>query len=147
MTTESRPPFDEELLTGYLDNSLSHRDTQRVRLHLEDSPSSRQFLAELQTLRQAALTTRFVEPEEESWPELPQTRASWVTRTSGWMLLIVWLLVTSGISLWRYFQRTDDPLEIFLTLGLPGAFLLLFLSVLFDRIKDLKTDRYRGVHR
>jgi anti-sigma factor RsiW len=147
MTIECRRPFDEELLTGYLDDSLPQAQAQRVRLHLEDCPSCRQFFAELKTLRQAALATRFVEPEEEGWPELPQTRASWLSRTSGWTLLIVWLLVTGGISLWRYFQSTDDPLEIFLTLGLPGAFLLLFLSVLLDRIKDLKTDRYRGVHR
>ena len=147
MDNDCKRPFDEALLTGYLDDALPQAQAQRVRLHLEECDSCRKFYDELSTLRQAALTTRFAEPEDEAWPELPQTRPSWFGRFAGWSLLIVWLVVTVSVSLWRYLQAAEDPLEVFMTLGLPGAIFLLFLSVLFDRLQDLKTDRYRGVHR
>ena len=56
-------------------------------------------------------------------------------------------VVITVYALWRFFADTGDPLEIFLVLGLPGGFVLLFLSVLIDRLRELKTDRYRGVQR
>lgn len=139
--------FDEELLSGYLDGTLSHRDLQRVRLYLESDPESRRVYEELRALRQTALSTRFLPPAAEEWPELPKTPGSRLSRNVGWMLLISWLLVIGGVSLWRFLARTNDPFEIFLVLGLPGAFALLFLSVLLDRLRSLKTDRYRDVHR
>ena len=147
MATECERSFDEELLTGYLDHALPQAQAQRVRLHLEDCRPCRTFYEELRTLRQAALTTHFASPDEEEWPELPKTRGSRLSRASGWWLMAIWLVVTGSISLWHYFEENHDPLEIFITFGLPGAFLLLFLSVLLDRLRDLKTDRYRGVHR
>ena len=140
-------PFDEELLSGYLDGSLSHRDTQRVRILLEEDPDSRRMLDEMRLLRDAALSTRFAPPSETDWPELPQTRTSWFGRTLGWVLLCSWLAVVTGVALWRFLSQAGDPLEVFLVLGLPGAFVLLFASVLLDRLKGLKNDRYRGVQR
>ena len=56
-------------------------------------------------------------------------------------------MVVTGLAAWRFITQAGDPLEIFLALGLPGGLLLLFVSVLMDRLRDLKTDRYRGVHR
>ncbi|MCG8455435.1 MAG: zf-HC2 domain-containing protein [Holophagales bacterium] len=139
--------FDEELLSGYLDGTLSQREAQRARLHLEENAESRRLFAEMRALRQSALETRFSPPEDRDWPELPKTRSSRLSRSLGWLLLVVWLVVVSGLALWRFLSQTGDPLEIFLVLGLPGAFVLLFLSVLLDRLKDLTTDRYRDVHR
>lgn len=147
MATECARSFDEALLTGYLDHALPQAQARDVRLHLEDCPSCRKFYLELTTMRQAALSTRFATPNDKAWPELPQSRASWLSRSTGWWLLVTWLLVTGGVSLWHYFQESHDPLEIFITFGMPGAFFLLFASVLLDRLRDLKTDRYRGVHR
>ena len=146
-TVAHSSPIDEELLSGYLDGQLSHRDMQRVRLHLEQDADSRRLLFEMRALRETALATSFEAPADEDWPELPRTRASRWTRSVGWLLLIAWLIVVTGLSLWRFLSSTGDPLEIFLVLGLPGAFVLLFASVLFDRLKTLSADRYRDVHR
>ncbi len=139
--------FDEELLSGYLDGSLSHRDMQKVRLRLETDDASQRIYRELKALRESALATRFMAPEENDWPELPKTTVSRFSRSLGWLLLCSWLIVVSALSLWRFLSQTGDPLEIFIVLGLPGSFVLLFLSVLIDRMRNLKTDPYRDVHR
>ena len=93
------------------------------------------------------MTTRFEAPDDDEWPELPQTRPSLFSRSLGWTVLVAWLLVVTVLALWRFLSQNDNPLEVFLVLGLPGGLLLLFFSVLLDRLRALKTDRYRGVHR
>ena len=145
---QSSPPFDEELLSGFLDGTLPHRDMQRVRILLEDHPEHRQLLREMRILRETALATRFVPPGDDAWPELPKTRPSRISRTLGWIVLCSWLIAVTGLALWKFLSQTGDPVEIFLVLGLPGAFALLFCSVLIDRLKGLRDDRYhRDVHR
>ena len=139
--------FDEELISGYLDGALPQMEAQRVRLHIEDCGACRSLLNELGTLRETAMSTRFQAPNDDEWPELPKTRTGRLSRSVGWVVFITWLLVTSGLALWRFLTSSGDPLEIFLVLGLPGAILLLFVSVLLDRLRELKTDRYTGVHR
>ena len=141
------PPFDEELLSGFLDGTLSHRETQRVRLLIESNEEARRVYREMQAIRETALATRFLPPDDESWPELPATRISRASRSLGWILICTWLTVVTALSLWRFLSQTGDPLEIFLVLGLPGGFVLLFISVLLDRLRSLPTDRYRNVHR
>ena len=147
MSSSCTRSIDESLLSGYLDGALTQGETQRIRLHLEECASCRQQVEEMRTLREVALSTRFTAPPEDRWPELPKTRISRFSRFSGWLLVILWLVVVSGLALWRFLSNTGDPVEIFLVLGLPGGFVLLFASVLLDRLRDLKTDRYRGIHR
>ncbi len=139
--------FDEELISGYLDGALPQMDAQRVRLHVEECGSCKTLLGELETLRETARTTRFHAPGNDEWPELPKTRPARFSRGVGWVVLIAWLLAISGLALWRIVTESGDPWEIFLYLGLPGGVLLLFVSVLLDRLRELKTDRYTGVHR
>ncbi len=145
---QSSPSFDEELLSGFLDGTLPHRDMQRVRILLEENPEYRRLLKEMRLLRESALTTRFTPPADDVWPELPKTRGSLFSRTLGWILLSSWLTVVTAYALWTFVSRSGDPFEIFLVLGMPGAFVLLFISVLMDRLKEFGDDRYhRDVHR
>lgn len=140
-------PFAEELFSGYLDGSLPQQRAQHVRLHLEDCPRCNALYEEMKELREATLSTTFRVPPDDVWPELPTTPGSRWTRSLGWIVTLVWLIAVLIIALWRFASQAGDPLEIFLVLGLPGGFALLFLSVALDRFRDLKTDRYRGVKR
>ncbi len=148
MTTKTcERPFDEQLVSGYLDGALPQATAQRVRLHLEDCGECRRLHREIGALRQTAITTRFAVPEDDEWPELPRTRPSWWSLSAGWTVVVAWAVVIVVVALWRFLSAAGDPLEVFLVLGLPGGLLLLFLSALFDRLRDMKTDRYRGVQR
>ncbi len=139
--------FDEALLSGYLDRALPQAESQKIRIHLEDCGECRTLYEELRTLREAAMSTPFKVPDDDDWPELPKTRSSRFSRSFGWMMLVSWLVVITALTLWRILSQASDALEIFLILGLPGGLLLLFCSVLLDRLHDLKSDRYRGVQR
>ncbi len=147
MTRTCERAFDETLLSGYLDHALNQAEAQRIRIHLEDCAECRRLYEELKTLREAARTTTFKEPRESRWPELPKTPLSRFSRSFGWLLLVSWIVVLSGLALYRFLSHATDPLEVFLVLGLPGGFVLLFLSVLLDRLRDFKSDPYREVQR
>ncbi len=147
MSQRPRSPLTEEMLSGYLDGVLPQGDTQKIRIAIEDDDEVQALYRDLKAMREATGSTRFVEPEEDAWPEVPRTKASWFSRSLGWSLLTTWFAVVTIYSLWTFISQSGDPLEVFLVLGLPGGFVLLFISVLIDRLKDLKTDRYRGVRR
>lgn len=140
-------PIDETLLSGYLDGTLSQLDGQRVRLGLEADAELRRTFRQLRLLREAALATRFAAPDEIAWPELPQSLPSRYSRLAGWLLVVGWILLLAVVGLGELWSGHHGWLEIVLFLALPGGLVLLFFSVLLDRLKSLKTDRYCGVER
>lgn len=147
MMQACRPGFDQALLSGYVDGELTQADGQSVRLHLEDCSVCRSLLEELQEIRQVTTTTPFPAPRDEEWRESPRTRASGTLRRLGWFLVIVWMLAAGGLAIESFATSTESGLEKLLVLILIGGPLLLFMSVLLDRLKALKTDRYRGVEK
>lgn len=147
MTILCAKGFPEELLSGYLDHELTQSDEQRVRLHLEDCPSCRTVLEDLQTLREVAMTTDFSEPDPTEWGELPRGRASATFRSLGWILLVIWVVATAGYAAWELVTGPEKLAVKLLTFGGVSGLGLLLLSVLIDRIRTARTDRYTGVER
>ena len=96
--------FGDELLTGYVDQSLTQSDEQRVRIHLEDCETCRRAVAELLALRELTMTSTFRVPDDVQWDETPKNRASWAALSLGWILIIavvtVWAVVADAN---RYF--------------------------------------------
>ena len=145
MTQACRPGFDEALLSGYVDSELTQADGQRVRLHLEDCEQCRFLVEDLLSMREAAMTTPFPAPNDEEWQEEPRTVASHWLRRFGWLLVIVWALGAGALAVESFATSDATWHEKLLVLILIGGPVLLFLSVLIDRFKARKTDRYRGV--
>ena len=139
--------FGDELLTGYVDRSLTQSDDQRVRIHLEDCETCRRAVAELLALRELTMTSTFKVPDDGQWDETPKNRASWAALSLGWILIIavvtVWAVVAYGM-----FLLSPAPLIVkLLSLGGVAGVALVFGSALIDRLSVLKTDRYRGVRK
>jgi anti-sigma factor RsiW len=139
--------FPEELLSGFLDHELTQADEQRVRLHLEGCPRCRGLLGELKTIREVAMTTKFDEPGPAEWGELPRGRASAAFRSLGWTVAIVWLAATAGYALWQLATSPEGMAERLLAFGGIAGVALLFVSVVIDRVRARRTDRYEGVQR
>jgi len=145
MTDRCPTGFDETLLSGHLDRELTQAENQRTRLHLEDCPECRALLADLTRVRQASRATPFRPPPDDGWDERPRTPASFLARRVGWTLVVAWLAAIAAFALWQLATAPEDvwfKLAVFSVIAGP---VLLFLSVLFDRLRALRTDRYRRV--
>jgi len=147
MTDPCPTAFDQSLISGYLDHELRQGDEQRVRLHLEDCGCCRAVHDELLTLREAAMTTRFTEPDDTQWDERPRGGASLSAFGLGWLMAIIWFIGLSAYALWQLWQETGNLVERLFVFGGLSAFALIFVSVLIDRIQSARDDPYREVKR
>lgn len=136
-------PFDEALLSGYVDGMLTQSERQRVELELARSESARRTLEQLQAIRNAARGSRFKVPEDRSWDERPRTRVSAWGRSLGWITVSAWALGLVALGIIELLHR--GGLGGTLMLGGVAGVALLFGSVLADRLRDLPNDRYRRV--
>ena len=139
--------FDETLISGHLDGELTQAAEQRVRVHLEDCDHCRTMLGELRTLRKTTMSTEFHQPDDSQWDERPQSGMSLVTRGAGWILAIVWAVLIAGYGLWQFWQGSANLVERVLVFGGLSALVLLFTSVLLDRLRAARTDPYREVEK
>jgi predicted anti-sigma-YlaC factor YlaD len=145
MTDRCPTQYDQTLLSGHLDRELTQGEGQRVRLHLEDCAACREELADLARLRQATRTTPFRPPEDDGWDERPRGLSSLLTRRLGWTMVLAWAAVILVFAVWQLATAPED-LGVKLLVASPTAgVVLLFLSVLLDRLRTYKTDRYRRV--
>lgn len=139
--------FDEALLSGYLDGELTQAEEQRVRIYLEDHPEARALFEEMRAMRETARETRFDVPDDLQWDERPRGPGSALSRGLGWLLVVVWLVGLSAFGLWEFFTSPENLLEKLVVVGGIAGFALLFVSILLDRLRDSKTDRYRRVQK
>ncbi len=142
-------PFDEAMLSAYLDDELTQEESQPVRLHLETCPSCREIYEQMKEVREATMTTPFSVSDDGQWNERPRSPLSRLMRTVGWALLLLWL---GGVSVLFLRELAADiggmPVqELLLIVGLFGGGLLIFLSILMDRLGSYKSDRYRRVQK
>lgn len=136
-------PFDESLLSGYVDGVLTQADRQRVEIEVSRSPAARAMLDQLQSIRAVARSTRFRIPEDRSWDERPRTRVSAWSRSVGWIVAGAWAIGIVALGVIELLNR--GGLTGTLMLGGLAGVALLFGSVLADRLRDLPHDRYRRV--
>jgi anti-sigma factor RsiW len=145
MAEQSPHKFDETLISGYLDGELTQGDAQRVRLHLEDCETCRRLAGELGQLREVTMSTEFKVPDDSQWDETPSGGLSAVFRNFGWMILLAWFAGITGFALWQVATESENLWETLIGFSMFLGFGLVFLSVLLDRLKARKTDRYLGV--
>lgn len=139
--------FDETLVSGHLDGELTQAAAQKVRLHLEDCAHCRALLEDLKALREATMSTEFEPPNDDQWDERPRSTTSLLSRGAGWVMAVVWLVAVTGYGLWHFWQSTANLIERLLVFGGMTAVVLLFVSVVLDRISSARTDPYREVQK
>lgn len=139
--------FDEALISGHLDGELTQAAEQRVRLHLEDCEHCRTVLAELQALRATTMSTEFHQPDDSQWDERPRSGLSLLARRTGWVVAVVWAVFLAAYALWHFWQGSANLAERILVFGGLSALVLLFTSVLLDRLRAASNDPYREVEK
>jgi len=148
MTKTSRTESHvHELLSGYIDSELTQQDRQRVQLHCEECRECSEQLEELQALRGQIAKSTLSEISQDVWRETTSDVTARTSRGIGWLALIGGLLLAAGFAIYEFVKELDSmsPLSILIIGGIYGGLLLLFVSVLRQRLVERKTDRYKDV--
>ncbi len=139
--------FDGALLSGWLDGALTQADEQRVRIHLEDCATCRAHVEQMRQWREVTMSTEFHVPPDDQWSERPRSAASRLSLGTGWLVVIVWALALATYGAWELWTSDETAVEKVLVFGGWTGFGLLLVGVLLDRLKAMKTDRYREVQK
>lgn len=141
----------EVYLSGYLDGELPQQQRQEVEAMLESDPDMRELYGKLQKIKgevRNAGSMTIEMPTGEDWADVQSSLAGRASRRLGGLILSVWAVMVTLYGLyWYAFETQDSLLEKVVVFGLISGVGLLFFSVLSERIRESRTDRYKGVHR
>ena len=93
------------------------------------------------------MSTEFHKPDDSQWDERPKTGMSLIARGTGWIVAVIWAVFLTGYALWQFWQGSANLVERILVFGGLSALVLLFTSVLLDRLRASRTDPYREVEK
>ena len=136
----------DEMLSGYLDSELTQADRQRVELHLDSCSKCRDVYEELAGLRQAVGKMSFGEISREEWSKIMNDLPVRTSRGAGWLMYVAGFLIVCGYGLYEFLA--DDTVGALIKTGIAALVigtLLLFISVLRERLLARKTDKYKDV--
>ncbi len=140
----------EALISGYIDGELDADEQARLEALCASSPA---FKRELESMQHLAIGTdalfHFEDPPDEVWDTFLDNVYNRAERKTGWVIFVlgVVLLTIYGVYLFTM-EPWGSALEKML-IAIPSVGLVvLFISVLRNRMETIKTDRYtREVHR
>ncbi len=136
----------EVQISGLLDGELTQQETQRVQIHVEDCGHCRQVYQDLKALKAQVGQLDYPSADTQMLEDLESDLTAKFARRSGFLLLIIGFALAIGFGLFTFFTDPSVPLIVQLCYGLyiVGG-LALFISVLRQRLKTYKNDKYRKV--
>ncbi len=138
----------EVSLSGYIDDELPQQQRQMIAHHLETCERCRGLVEELREIRERTAKMELGHPTGGEWRSVEKNIFQSMSRRLGWIVVIVWTAVTTGYGLFQLAITPDEPLFAkILVFGFFLGFGLLFLSVLSERVRESRTDRYKGVEK
>ena len=131
------------LMSGYLDGELDADEQTRFLRYVEENPDFKRELEEMETLVGAASKMEAETLPDEVWDTFLENVYHRLERRTGWMLLILGAASLAGLAVYSFVVAPWASIEMKVLAALPvGGLLILFGSVLRERIFMLKTDKY-----
>ncbi len=136
-----------EMLSGFVDNELTQQDSQRVQVHINQCTQCTDELNDIRTLRNRIGTARLSDVQQDTWRETMNDITVKTSRGIGWLLVIGGVLLAGSVALIKGFADFSSlgTMEKLVVGGVYGGLLLLFVSVLRQRLIERKKDRYKDV--
>lgn len=139
----------EVLISGYIDCELTQQESQRVRIHIEECESCGKIYRELKQVKEKMGELSYPNTDLEMLEEMENDLLSNTGQWSAWILILVSAAIFTGIgliSLREFFTSPETPIMYRLaTGGIMLGGIILFLTVLRQRLKIYKNDRYKKV--
>ncbi len=136
-----------ELLSGYIDGELTQQERQRVQLHCESCDECQTGLEELTGLRERVGESKLSDVSQDVWRETMEDTPVKAARGLGWLLFVGGILIAVGVVVIEIISSESSMtlVEKLIVGGIYGGLLLLFISVLRQRLIERKSDRYKDV--
>lgn len=142
----SRCEFVSDKLSGYLDDELTQQQSQEIKVHLEACDSCNALFLELKNMGSSIKTMNTKDIEDEKLNEIMNDLTAVKGQGWGWLLFITGALLMIGYAFYGFINSIEMTTFEKVGFGLLGAGgLLLFLSVLRQRLVALKKDKYKDV--
>ncbi|MCK5664578.1 MAG: zf-HC2 domain-containing protein [Thiotrichaceae bacterium] len=137
----------ENLLSGYLDGELTQQESQQVRIHIESCESCKQLYAELRNQQKAIQSIHVDVGEEAALQKIMNDLGARQTQKWGWIFIIFASVLMILFSVSAFIISNDMSIfeKLMLSLFCIGG-MLLFGSVLRQRIIASKTDKYKDIN-
>ncbi|MBN1125314.1 MAG: zf-HC2 domain-containing protein, partial [Sedimentisphaerales bacterium] len=142
----------KDLLMGYLDGELSEGQKQELEKHLQTCSACREELESFRKLIAITDEVTLLEPEDKLWELYWGGIYNRIERSLGWMLFgiaAIALLIYGGFETVKALVK-DPTIGIILKIGICamiGGLVILFVSVLRERLFFWNHDRYKDVRR
>lgn len=140
------------LLMEYLDGELDREDATTVERHLATCSDCRREWDSMQKMKAITSKMQFTQPEEEVWKMYWDQVYNRLERGLGWIFVSIGAIILLGFGAFHFFQdfliNPEEPLVI--KIGVSTAVLgviILFVSVLRERLFIRKTDKYREIEK
>ncbi len=138
----------EELLSAYLDNEISTSDLIELENHLEKCDRCRNELDQYRKLKNSSSQIKLADPPGDSMEHYWVNISSRLSRGFGWIFFIAGSAILFVYAFYQF--AVDTTINAFFKIIIAAIVIglaMLFISVLIERLRDMKTDRYRGVQK
>ena len=135
--------YDEINVMRYSDGEMNELERETFEKHLETCDTCRDLLKELSALKGVTDTMKIAELPEVVWEKYWDGIYNQIERSVAWFLFILGSLILIGYSVYQLIK--DPGLYTITGLGVVCiiiGFLILFLSVLREKLAVNKVDRY-----
>lgn len=139
--TEDRDMY--ALISGYLDGELSLQDRAHVEQLMDENEAFRKEFEEMKKLVSAVSRLDVEHPPEEVWDTFLQGVYNRMERRVGWVLVIVGAAILAVLGVYWFIVDPWGSALLKLLVACPiVGLIVLFVSVLRERLLAAKTDRY-----
>ncbi len=129
-----------------IDDELEEEKIAPLMEHLESCYRCRDEYIGLLKLRKKLAGIKTAAPEEEWFETLYRSRRRRFAGGFGFILMIVSWLMLAGYALYTLFTDSGEAMFVkFIVTAAVVSVIVLFITALSDRIRESKTDKYKGV--
>jgi ferric-dicitrate binding protein FerR (iron transport regulator) len=142
----------EHLMTAAIDGELSSAEQEEFERLLDASPERRDQWHRYQELKGLTMQMRFRDPPEEVWDRYWHDVYNRIERRLGWILVSIGAIILLSYAGFHAVESivTDPdmpwPLKVAILAVLVGA-VILFISVVREKLFTWKTDKYKEIQR
>ena len=135
-------------MNALVDGEVDEEDVPALISHMESCYKCREEYIELLRLQKKMKGLKIPEPSKEWFEKFSHRSMRKASGVIGKIFFIVSYILLLGYSLYTFFTSSDADVFIKITLGgVLLGFIVLFGVTISDRIKESKTDRYKGVQK